>query len=103
MDIKSLDYLVLFVKPLSWLTALIVLYLITLILSMTSGILNRHSCPNCGKKIKRSKRKRNDKIIEKVSFGILPVKRYRCYACYWEGIGLNHDEKLGSENNSDKP
>ena len=97
MDIESVDYVVLFVKPLPWLATLIVLYLITLILIRTSGILNRHSCPNCGKKIKRSKRRRNDKILKKVSLGILPVKRFRCYGCYWDGVGFRNDKKEDSK------
>lgn len=98
MDMETVDYAALLIKPLRWLAMLFALYVIAVVFIRLSGVLNRPSCPNCGKKLKRSKRRRKDKILKNVSFGILSVKRFRCYTCYWEGIGFRNDEKVGSEN-----
>ena len=64
------------------------LHILVMLIIRFSGILKITVCPECGKKVSRLKRKPNDKTILRLSLGILSVKRYRCFSCYWQGIGF---------------
>ena len=61
------------------------IYLIILLLIKFSGYYRLKKCPECGHKLKRSSRSSNEHMAKTLSLGILPLKRYRCYSCYWEG------------------
>jgi len=73
---------------LKYFTIVLGLHLSIVLIIRFSGVLKITVCPDCGKKVSRLKRKSNDKTITRLSLGILPVKRYRCFICYWQGIGL---------------
>ena len=87
-----------------WIVVFLVLYLIVIIGLRISKYYKLAQCPNCGGELKRSQRKGQDKMINNFSFGILPVKRYRCYTCYWEGLSLNipKERKIEEVANNDK-
>ncbi len=71
-----------------WLATFFVLYILLMIGLRVSSLYKFSQCPNCGGELKRSQRKGPDKMINSLSLGILPVKRYRCYTCYWEGLAF---------------
>jgi hypothetical protein len=43
-----------------------------------------YQCPRCGRELERTSRNTIDKIINTV----IPIRRYKCYGCFWEGIRL---------------
>jgi len=61
------------------------IYLILLLLLRMSNYFRITQCPACGGKLSRHKRNSKDKWLIIFALGMLPIKRYRCYACYWEG------------------
>ncbi|MCF8257084.1 MAG: hypothetical protein K9J06_06000 [Flavobacteriales bacterium] len=67
------------------LAAALLVYVVVLLLLRYSKYYRLVNCPVCGQKLSRHKRKGTEKWITGLSLGILPVKRYRCYGCYWEG------------------
>lgn len=87
---------------------LIAIYFVVILLIRVSGYYKLNKCPECGHKLKRSSRSSTEHFAKKFSFGILPLKRYRCYSCYWEGAAFqipksesddtNPDEELVKEN-----
>lgn len=82
------DYTALAFAFLKWVIAILGFLFSIAIVIRLSGVLNLTTCPDCGEKLKRSKRRTNDKTLQLMALGLLPVKRYRCYACYWDGIGF---------------
>lgn len=44
------------------------------------------TCPRCKRDVQRINRTALDKVI-----GVLvPVRRYKCYGCFWEGLRVHH-------------
>lgn len=61
------------------------IYVTLLLLLRFSKFYRLTRCPECNSPLKRKKRNSIDKWVPIFTLGILPVRRYRCYACYWEG------------------
>lgn len=64
---------------------ILITYLVVILLLRFSNYFRVAKCPTCGGKLSRHKRQGSDKWLIGMSLGLLPVRRYRCYACYWEG------------------
>jgi hypothetical protein len=67
---------------------------------LESELYNSRSCPKCGADIKRTRRKRFDRIISKIIF--VPFHRYFCsdYECGWSGLrkpGRHHHQKKSDD------
>lgn len=75
------------------------IYIILLLFLRWSKFYRLTTCPECNSRLRRKKRNSIDKWVPIFTLGILPVKRYRCYACYWEGqsFKLPTDPKKGQE------
>lgn len=87
---------------LRWFVILFLLYIISLFLLRFSSYYKIRRCPNCSGDLKRAQRSAGDKFVKSVSFGILPVKRYRCYTCYWEGRAFDIPNKQKSKSLADE-
>jgi hypothetical protein len=101
MSVSEIDYLAFFLLLLKYLLQFVALYVIILLVLRMSKYYKISNCPNCAGELKRSQRKGSDRLINSLSFGILPIKRYRCYTCYWEGQALEvktQDKRYDSEN-----
>lgn len=90
MDVNAIDYAALVIIGIKWLASVLGIYMLILLAIRFSGLLTVTVCPKCMSQLRRTKRRSVDKTIGKVSLGILPVKRYRCPKCYWNGVGLDH-------------
>jgi uncharacterized protein with PIN domain len=66
-------------------TVILGIYVTLLLLLRFSKFYRLARCPECNSLLKRKKRNSIDKWVPIFTLGILPVRRYRCYACYWEG------------------
>lgn len=93
---SDVDHGALFLLFLNWLLGIFVFYLAVVIILRVSNFYRVRRCPNCGGELKRANRNGGDRAIEKFSFGLLPVKRYRCYVCYWEGRAFHIKKKRKS-------
>jgi uncharacterized protein with PIN domain len=93
MDVPMVDYTALLFALLKWVLAILSFLILIAIVVRLSGVLNLTVCPSCGEKLKRAKRKSQDKRVRLLALGLLPIKRYRCYACYWDGIGFRVFDK----------
>ena len=45
-----------------------------------------YTCPKCSRDLARINRTTIDKIIGLV----VPVRRYKCMGCFWEGVKIYH-------------
>ena len=70
------------------LLVVIAIYFVIILLMRMSGYYRLKSCPECGNQLKRSQRTLSDRLRTRFSLGLLPLKRYRCYTCYWEGAAF---------------
>lgn len=70
------------------LLVIVAIYFVIIFLLRMSGYYRLKGCPECGNDLKRSQRTLLDKLLTRFSVGILPLKRYRCYSCYWEGAAF---------------
>lgn len=70
------------------LLVIVAIYFVIIFLLRMSGYYRLKGCPECGNDLKRSQRTLSDKLLTRFSVGILPLKRYRCYSCYWEGAAF---------------
>ena len=86
----------------------IALYLGVILVIRASGYYKLKKCPECGGKLKRASRGSSERMTKSFSFGLLPLKRYRCYSCYWEGAAFEikksdseteEEESVGEESN----
>lgn len=77
-------------------------YLVFLLVLRQSKYYRLSKCPKCGGRLSRHRRSGLDRWTRRLSFGILPVKRYRCYRCYWEGQAFNIKDALRSKDNGAK-
>jgi uncharacterized protein with PIN domain len=64
-------------------------YLLVVIVLRLSNYYRITNCPNCSGELKRSQRGPSERFTKLLSLGILDLKRYRCYTCYWEGSALD--------------
>ena len=44
-----------------------------------------YTCPQCGQDLTRT----NKKLIDKVINYVVPIRRFKCYGCFWEGLKLD--------------
>lgn len=65
--------------------AVLLVYVSVFVLLRISKYYRLTKCPVCAQKLSRQRRTGKEKWINRLSLGILSVKRYRCYSCYWEG------------------
>ncbi|MFM1876347.1 MAG: hypothetical protein RL266_2084, partial [Bacteroidota bacterium] len=89
MTPTDIDYAAFAFMLLRWTAILFVVFIVVVIGLRLSNYYKIRRCPNCGGELKRSQRSAGDKLIESITLGILPLKRYRCYTCYWEGRALS--------------
>ncbi len=76
--------------------AVLGVYVLVLLLLRYSRYYRFEKCPKCGEKLSRQRSKGDEKWIRVWSLGLLPVKRYRCHSCYWQGQAFEiKKEKLG--------
>lgn len=80
---------------LRWFVVFFIFYLVVLTVLRGSNYYRIKRCPNCSGELKRAQRNGGDKMVRTLSFGILPVKRYRCYTCYWEGRSFDIKSSKG--------
>ncbi|MBI1289059.1 MAG: hypothetical protein GC178_15945 [Flavobacteriales bacterium] len=81
----EIDYVAFALLLLRWFAIIFVIYIIFIFLLRFSNYYKIKKCPNCSGELKRAQRTAGDRLLKTLTFGILPVKRYRCYTCYWEG------------------
>ena len=85
MEFQSVNWEALLRIVLEWVAIIGAVYLAVLLVIRYSNLLVSSKCPTCGLRIKRSKTKREQRLLNMFSLGLLKFKRYRCYGCYWEG------------------
>ena len=88
MSASEIDYVAFFLLLSKYLLGFLAVYIVILLVLRMSKYYKVSNCPNCAGELKRSQRSASDRLINNISFGILPIKRYRCYTCYWEGQAL---------------
>jgi len=93
MSASEIDFAALSVLLLQWFAVMFGVYVMFLVVLRMSNYYKLKHCPNCSGQLKRSQRKAGDRFLKTTSLNILPVKRYRCYTCYWEGPALEIREK----------
>jgi uncharacterized protein with PIN domain len=79
------DSTALYMIILRYVVIILAVYVIGLLVLRMSKYYRLTRCPVCGEKLSRHRRTAAEKRVARYSFGLLPVKRYRCYSCYWEG------------------
>ncbi len=89
MSPSEIDYLAFSLLLFRYLLGILAVYIVILFVIRFSNYYRVSRCPNCAGELKRSQRMGSDRMINTISFGILPIKRYRCYTCYWEGQALD--------------
>lgn len=96
MSPSEIDYYAFSLLLLRWFAMAFVVYLIIVMILRVSNFYRIKRCPNCGGEIKRTSRGASERFTKTFSLGILDLKRYRCYTCYWEGSGLPVKKKSQS-------
>lgn len=66
----------------------LVIWVLWVVIFRFSNFFKLKACPACGGELKRSKSDRNEKLINYLSLGLLPVKKHRCYVCNWRGLAF---------------
>ena len=89
MSASEIDYVAFFLLLSQYALGFLALYIVILLVLRFSNYYRVNNCPNCTGELKRSQRSSSDRMMSTISFGILPIKRYRCYTCYWEGQALD--------------
>ena len=89
MSASEIDYVAFFLLLSQYALGFLALYIVILLVLRFSNYYRVNNCPNCTGELKRSQRNGSDRMMNAISFGILPIKRYRCYTCYWEGQALD--------------
>lgn len=92
MSPSEIDYVAFSLLLLRWFGVIFVIYLITIIFLRASNYYRIRKCPNCRGELKRAQRNAGDRMLKTLTFGILDLRRYRCYTCYWEGRALEIKE-----------
>ena len=67
----------------------LVIYIIALFAMRFLKVLKKRICPTCSGKITRRRKNFLDKILVALTFYILPLRRYKCIHCGWEGLRWN--------------
>jgi hypothetical protein len=88
MSPSEVDYYAFTVLLLRWFAMLVAGYVIMVLLLRVSNYYRIRRCPNCKGDLKRAQRSGSDRFVTVLTLGIIPLKRYRCYTCYWEGRAL---------------
>lgn len=96
MSPSDIDFVAFALLLLRWFAILFFLYIIFLFFLRFSNYYKIKRCPNCSGELKRSQRSSGDRLLKTLTLGILPVKRYRCYSCYWEGRAFDIKDKRKS-------
>jgi|GEM_PF-1282768 len=99
----EVDFGALFQLIIRWLAILLGLYLIAIVFLRMSRLYRITRCPNCGGELKRANRTAGDRMLNTFSFTLLPVKRYRCYVCYWEGRAFDIKGRLKKASSETEP
>lgn len=94
MSEGEVDFGALIQLVIRWLAILLALYLFAMVFIRMSKLYKITRCPNCGGELKRANRTTGDRMLNTFSFTLLPVKRYRCYVCYWEGRAFDIKSRL---------
>jgi uncharacterized protein with PIN domain len=97
MTPTQIDYTAFSIMLLKWIGISLVIWIVIALILRFSNYYRIASCPNCGGTVKRSSRGRTEKSLKFWSLGILDLKRYRCYTCYWEGSALPIKNNKGVE------
>lgn len=58
-----------------------------------TGLFKKRNCPSCSGKLNRKQRTPLDKLLAIVTLKILPLRRYRCVRCGWEGLRWNDSRR----------
>ena len=95
MSASEIDFLAFFLILSQYILGFLAVYIVILLVLRFSNYYRVNNCPNCSRELKRSQRQSSDRLVNTLSFGILPIKRYRCYTCYWEGqaLGIKNQSK----------
>lgn len=96
MSSNEIDYVAFALLLLRWFSVIFIIYFIFILVLRFSNYYKIRKCPNCRGELKRAQRTAGDRLLKTLTFGILPVKRYRCYTCYWEGQAFEIKEKRKS-------
>jgi uncharacterized protein with PIN domain len=80
-----LDVTAVFSNVAIYLAGVFVAWVLVCVLLRFSNYYRLKKCPVCGQKLSRQRRTGKEKWLNRLSLGILSLKRYRCYSCYWEG------------------
>ncbi|MFT4524310.1 MAG: hypothetical protein ACI85F_000451 [Bacteroidia bacterium] len=96
MFLATIDFLDVAFFVVRQLLVITIIYVVIILVIRVSGYYELNKCPECGHRLKRSSRSSTEHLAKRFSFGILPLKRYRCYSCYWEGAAFQI-HKSGSE------
>ena len=84
-----------------WMLIFFCVYILFMVIIRLSKYYRIKQCPNCSGELKRAQRTAGDRLTKTLSFGILPLKRYRCYTCYWEGPALDIGNQKKPDSNSE--
>jgi len=86
-----------------YVVAVLLAYVMVFVLLRSSNYYRLKKCPVCAQKLSRQRRTGKEKWLNRISLGILSVKRYRCYSCYWEGqaFEIPKGQALKSEGQED--
>lgn len=82
------------IEDLKYLLVVLIIFYITLIALRINGVLKKDYCPKCGGNIKRISKKLPDRLYAAATLGILPLRRYKCEVCFWEGLRWNTEKSF---------
>lgn len=68
-----------------------------IVLVRVFGIMRKTECPECGHKVTRKKREAGDYILKMLTLFIIPIRRYKCVHCGWEGLRWNVEKRIKKE------
>lgn len=97
MSPTEIDYFAFAMLLLQWAGIFFAAYLAVVIVLRFSRYYKLERCPNCSGELKRSQRGPSEKLTKTFSLGILDLRRYRCYTCYWEGSALPISNKKNQQ------
>ncbi len=77
------------IDDLKYLLGFIVIIYLMLIAFRLNGVFKKSDCPKCYAELKRKPKTLSDRILVILCLGILPLRRYECEVCKWEGMRWN--------------
>ncbi len=102
MGPSEVDYYAFTIMLLRWFGMLFAGYVILILMLRISNYYRIKRCPNCSGELKRAQRTGSDRFVTLTTLGIIPLKRYRCYTCYWEGRALEIKNTRGRSKDEEK-